>query len=109
MRNALRGANEGRRRNLASVLKLIDSMSHKSILARGFALVREGAKGPPIRSAAAIAAGQALTLVFADGSVAATANGGEPSQGADEAGARAKPAPTRKTSAKTPANQGSLF
>lgn len=109
MRNALRVSNEGRRRSLTSVLKLIDSMSHKSILARGFALVRDGSDGPPIRSAGAIAAGQALTLQFADGSIAATANGGEPGPAKDDANARAKTVKAPRPAVKTSANQGSLF
>jgi exodeoxyribonuclease VII large subunit len=109
MRNALQVSNEGRRRNLASVWKLIESMSHKSILARGFALVCDGADGPPIRSAATISAGQALTLQFADGSVAATANGGEPGAGAEDASARPKSIKAPRPAIKTSANQGSLF
>jgi exodeoxyribonuclease VII large subunit len=44
------------------------------VLARGYALVRDG-DGRPLRSAAAGAPGQALAIEFADGSVAASADG----------------------------------
>ena len=71
MANALRACNERRSRDLAGLSKLMDTLSHKSVLARGFALVRDGGEaGPPIRSAAAISPGQGLTLQFADGCVA---------------------------------------
>ena len=110
MRNAFRACNERRWRDLSSVLKLIESMSHKSVLARGFVLVRDGAGGAPIRSAAGVAAGQALTLQFADGSVAATANGGEGDSAASpDAVSRPKGVKPPKPAAKSPANQGSLF
>ena len=109
MRNALRACNERRSRDLSSVLKLMDSMSHKSVLARGFALVRDGgADGAPVRSALAIASGQALTLQFADGAVAATAGGGgAPAQPDPPERQKAPKAP--KAAVKSPASQGSLF
>ena len=110
MRNALRACDERRRRDLSSLVKLIDSMSHKSVLARGFALVRDGgADGAPVRSARAIAPGQALTLQFADGSVAATAGGGGSAPADPDPPQRQKAPRPPKAAAKTPANQGSLF
>ena len=60
MANALRACNERRSRDLSGLSKLMDTLSHKSVLARGFALVRDGGEtGAPIRSAASIAPGQA--------------------------------------------------
>jgi exodeoxyribonuclease VII large subunit len=53
--------------------KLLAAFSYQGVLARGFALVRDGAAGVPIRSAAAVSTGQALNIEFADGRVAATA------------------------------------
>ncbi len=51
--------------------------SYTAVLARGFALVRDAA-GAPIGSAAAVAPGAALTLVFVDGQAAVTADGEAP-------------------------------
>ena len=52
--------------------RLLGALSYQGVLARGFALVRDGA-GAPIRSAAAVSTGQSLDIEFADGRVAATA------------------------------------
>lgn len=79
--------------------KLLASLSYRSILERGFALVRDEA-GAMVRRAAAVAPGAALEVQFADGRVPVTAEG----TGSGEA----KPAPRRK-SAKPKGTQGSLF
>jgi exodeoxyribonuclease VII large subunit len=52
--------------------KLFQSLGYKSVLARGFAIVR-GTDQAMVRAAAAIKPGTALTLEFADGTVDATA------------------------------------
>ncbi len=81
---------ERRRQRLETQAKLMASLSYRSVLQRGFALVRaEG--GRPVRAAAAIRPGQALAIEFADGEVGVHADGREPRS-------RAKPA-----------GQGSLF
>jgi exodeoxyribonuclease VII large subunit len=68
----------------------LESVSYQSVLDRGFALARNE-KGEPLTRAAAVAPGSRLSLVFSDGSVGATADGGssgrsrqkaEPRQGA---------------------------
>jgi exodeoxyribonuclease VII large subunit len=51
---------------LNAVAHLFDSLNYKSVLKRGFALVRD-ADGQPLRSADAVTDGQALVLEFADG------------------------------------------
>ncbi|MCX7281971.1 MAG: exodeoxyribonuclease VII large subunit [Alphaproteobacteria bacterium] len=79
------------RRQLDGLTRVLDSVSHKSVLERGFALVR-GEDGKVRRRAAAVKLGEALTLSFADGDTPAMAEGG---------GARGK--------TKKPADQGSLF
>jgi exodeoxyribonuclease VII large subunit len=66
------------RKRLAATARVLDSVSYRGVLERGFALVR-GADGRVHRRAAAVVAGEALTLTFADGDRAATA-GGEPSK-----------------------------
>ncbi len=57
---------ERRYDHLTSCDKLFVSLSYKSILRRGFALVRDG-KGGPVRAKSEVAPGQALTVEFADG------------------------------------------
>jgi exodeoxyribonuclease VII large subunit len=56
---------------LEAVSKLFDSLSYKSVLKRGFALVRD-AEGRPLNAAEAVQDGQALVLEFADGKADAT-------------------------------------
>jgi exodeoxyribonuclease VII large subunit len=79
------------RQHLEGLARVLDSVSHKSVLERGFALVR-GENGKVRRRAAAVKPGEALTLTFADGDKQAVAEGGP---------ARAK--------GKKPVDQGSLF
>ena len=67
---------------LASLSQLLRSLSHKSVLDRGFALVR-GSRSQVVRRAAALKASGALDIEFADGHVAAhyfapEAEAGEP-------------------------------
>jgi exodeoxyribonuclease VII large subunit len=62
------------RERLESSARLLDSVSHRSVLERGFALVR-GADGTIRRRAAAVSAGENLSLVFADAAVDAKARG----------------------------------
>jgi exodeoxyribonuclease VII large subunit len=77
-----------------SAAKLLDALSYRKVLERGFALVT--ADGLPVRSVAAVAPGAALDIEFHDGHVGATANSRE------AAAKRLKP-----PAAKDP--QGSLF
>ena len=79
------------RQHLDGLTRVLDSVSHKSVLERGFALVR-GEDGKVRRRAAAVKPGEALTLTFADGDKPAVAEGGP---------VRAK--------GKKPVDQGSLF
>ncbi len=61
-------------RELNAAARVLDSISYKSVLARGFALVR-GDDGKLRRRAGALSTGESLTLVFADGEAAAVAAG----------------------------------
>jgi exodeoxyribonuclease VII large subunit len=89
-----------RRDRLDAASKLLTALSYQGVLARGFALVRDEA-GKPLRTAAAVSAGSALTIEFADGRVAAQAKGEAPPRPVK---ADAKPAK------KPPGEgQGSLF
>jgi exodeoxyribonuclease VII large subunit len=79
------------RHRLDGLERLLESVSHKSVLDRGFALVR-GEGGQVRRRAGQVKAGETLTLTFADGDKQVTADGGVP-----------------RSKAKKPADQGSLF
>jgi exodeoxyribonuclease VII large subunit len=68
---ALEGQIARKAKQLEAVSKLFDSLNYKSVLKRGFALVRDGS-GQPMRSADAVMDGQALVLEFADGKADAT-------------------------------------
>ena len=74
-RRALAERLRQREARLASAWQVLSAVSYRKVLARGFALVRDEA-GAPLRSAAAIVAGQAMRIQFADGEVGATAEGG---------------------------------
>jgi exodeoxyribonuclease VII large subunit len=66
----------------AQAQALLESVSYRSVLARGYAVVRD-AKDRPLTSAAKISAGMALALEFHDGRAAAVATegpGGEPAR-----------------------------
>jgi exodeoxyribonuclease VII large subunit len=87
---------------LATAGQLLAAFSYRGVLARGFALVRDG-EGHPLRSAAAVAARMRLEIEFSDGRVAATADG----EGAPQpATARSKP---RVRGGEGSGGQGSLF
>jgi exodeoxyribonuclease VII large subunit len=86
----------GHRRNaLIHAGRLLDSLSYRSVLARGFALVRDDA-GQAVRSAAGVAPGARLEIELADGRLGATADG--------------RAAPRRAAARRsTPEDQGALF
>jgi exodeoxyribonuclease VII large subunit len=96
------------RDRLAQASRLLGSYSYQSVLARGFALVH-GADGTMIRSAAAIATGEHLSIRFADGDVGAVADGSE--TGTPARPVRRKTAGPRKPAklTKKPVDQGDLF
>jgi exodeoxyribonuclease VII large subunit len=102
-----------RRERLARLEQLRQSLGHASVLARGFALVRDE-DNRLVRAAAAVAAGQRLRLQFADGEIAAKALGGEEPLAGDEPPRslgppppeKRRPAPARK---RKNDDQGSLF
>ena len=59
---------------LSSSAKLLETLSYKTTLSRGYAFVA-GTKERLIRRAADVAAGEHLTLTFADGTASVTADG----------------------------------
>ncbi|MBI2719690.1 MAG: exodeoxyribonuclease VII large subunit [Rhizobiales bacterium] len=68
-----------RRHALVTQTKLFASLSYRSVLQRGFALVRD-AGGQPVRAAAEVKPAQELAIEFADGRIKVRENGG-PKQG----------------------------
>lgn len=89
---------------LAGLGALLKTLSHQSVLERGFALVR-GEDGGLVRRAGDIAPGARLALVFADGERAARAEGAAaaPAGGGRPETGRPKTGPSR------PPTQKSLF
>jgi exodeoxyribonuclease VII large subunit len=82
-------------RHVESLSRLLGGVSYRGALERGFALVR-GSDGRVRRRAAQVASGEALSLIFADGDIAAVADG-TPS------------APKPKAKPKAGGTQGDLF
>ena len=81
--------------------QLLAAFSYRGVLARGFALVRDAA-GMPLHTAAAVSAGMAIEVEFADGRIGARADG---AASADKSPAEPlKPRPRRGST-----DQGSLF
>jgi exodeoxyribonuclease VII large subunit len=64
-----------RRARLDGLARQLEALSYNAILARGFALVRD-ADGGPLTRAADVAPGTRLSISFADGQIAATADDG---------------------------------
>jgi exodeoxyribonuclease VII large subunit len=87
--------------------KLLSTLSYKSVLARGFALVRDEA-GHALRNAAAVAPGMRLDLEFADGRVAALANSDPATSPPRREPPKAATKPAAKRTTK-PSGQGDLF
>ncbi len=86
--------------------QMLGALSHRGVLARGFALVRD-LDGRPLRNAAGISPAQPLDIEFSDGRVRATAEGSslEPAAGPVP---RARPRPRRRGGFENP-GQGNLF
>ena len=95
-RRALASMASQRSARVAASAQLLEALSYKGILSRGFALVHD-ASGNPVRSASSAQPGTALTVEFADGKVGVTVDGGS--------GPKPVPAPRKPP----PAPQGGLF
>jgi exodeoxyribonuclease VII large subunit len=78
---------------LTTVWKLLDSLSYKRIIERGFALVTDGNTGEIVRSKDAVGPGQLLVVDVSDGSFGANVSGA-PAQ-------RKKPRPPRDDGGQT--------
>jgi exodeoxyribonuclease VII large subunit len=91
--------------------KLLAALSYRSVLARGFALVRDDA-GQALHAAAGVEPGARMSIEFSDGRVGATADRDRPVETPSPASQpetstrETKPAPKRVAK---PVDQGSLF
>jgi exodeoxyribonuclease VII large subunit len=88
--------------------QLLTALSYRSVLARGFALVRNEA-GHPLHAAADVGAGARLEIEFSDGRVAATAGTDQPVLVPQQNPAIAPRRPRTPRRAVKPVDQGSLF
>ena len=92
--------------------QLLAALSYRSVLARGFALVRDES-GHALHAASAVGPGAQLSIEFADGKVTAIADLGDrpavdqPTQKTSADEKTAKPAASKRTP--KPVDQGSLF
>ena len=75
--------------------KLLESLSYRRVLERGFALVRDAA-GQPLVSAAGAGPGAAIEIELSDGALSATVTGAAPAPGAKPKPPARKPAPKPK-------------
>ena len=87
----------GLRVRVDGLAKLLDVVSYRSILERGFALVSDAESREPLRAAASVPEGRVLDIEFHDGHVRAVS-----------AGATA-PRPRRKKPTSDEGSQGSLL
>jgi exodeoxyribonuclease VII large subunit len=89
--------------------QLLGALSYRSVLTRGFALVRDD-HGHAVRAAASIGPGARLNLEFADGRVAATADANRPAATSTSIKPLAsEPKVSAPKRVVKPAGQGSLF
>ncbi len=95
--------------------QLLSALSYRGVLARGFALVRDEA-GHAVHAAAAVGPNAHLSIEFADGRVAATADADRPAATAAPASGpkslcrkRSRNEPVAPKRVAKPVDQGSLF
>jgi exodeoxyribonuclease VII large subunit len=104
---AIQARVERARQRLDAQAKLLGTLGYHNVLARGFALVRDGA-GAMVRSAAAVQAGEALDIQFSDGHIGAQVLG---DTAAEPAVTKPKASGTARKKAKSnpDGSQGSLL
>jgi exodeoxyribonuclease VII large subunit len=88
--------------------QLLTALSYRSVLARGFVLVRNET-GHPLHAAADVEAGARLELEFSDGRVAATAGSDQPVLRPQQNPLTAPRRPRMPKRVVKPVDQGSLF
>ncbi|WP_306836567.1 exodeoxyribonuclease VII large subunit [Neorhizobium huautlense] len=90
--------------------RVLQSLSYKNVLKRGYAVIR-GEDDQPLTRAAGITSGQAISVEFADGRIAAvTGEGGPPDTGGSPQKKRSAPKPAAADEKPLePPKQGNLF
>jgi exodeoxyribonuclease VII large subunit len=88
--------------------QLLTALSYRSVLTRGFALVRDE-QGHAVHAAAGIGPGARLDLEFSDGRVAATADADRPAVMRPAKPAASEPKTSAPKRVVKPVGQGSLF
>src|SRR6266550_4456889 len=107
-RRALTTAMQRLEARVAHSGQLLAALSYRSVLTRGFALVRDE-QGLPVHAAASIGPGARLDLEFADGRVAATADTDRPAATHPAKPVESEPKTSTPKRAAKPVGQGSLF
>jgi exodeoxyribonuclease VII large subunit len=102
-----------KRSGIAAHDRILQSLSYKNVLKRGYAVIRDE-HNKPLTRAANVATGQSMSIEFADGAVSAVAGeaGAISSAPAPVAQVEAAPAPKKKPAkpeGQGGSNQGSLF
>jgi len=97
-----------RETRLKYVAQLLNALSYKGVLDRGFALVRDE-HGQPVHAAANVSSGQHVTIEFADGRIGATADGDDATAAKPKGAVPAKSASKRTTDFGVKKVQGDLF
>lgn len=105
---ATRALLEQRGARLERAAQLLTAFSYREVLKRGFALVRDG-EGHPLRSAVAVGSGTRLDIEFADGRVAAVADGESVMRPATPKPAAKPAAKPRTRASEGSSGQGGLF
>jgi exodeoxyribonuclease VII large subunit len=88
--------------------QLLAALSYRSVLARGFVLVRDE-QGLAVRAASSVGPGARLDLEFADGHLAATADADQPTATPPVKPVASEPKPAAPKRVVKPVDQGSLF
>ncbi|WP_377297652.1 exodeoxyribonuclease VII large subunit [Rhizobium sp. SGZ-381] len=109
--SALQNAMGRRKAAVMAQDRVLQSLSYKNVLKRGYAVIQT-AEGKLLTRAAEVASGQALAIQFADGAVSATAGDtAAPAVSPASPPPAASPAPKKKAPKSAPdgTEQGSLF
>jgi exodeoxyribonuclease VII large subunit len=88
--------------------QLLAALSYRSVLTRGFALVRDE-RGVAVHAAASVGPGAHLSIEFADGRVGATADSDRPAPAKTTTSVGSEPKTAAPKRAAKPVDQGSLF
>lgn len=106
---AVAGETRQRRQTVTAHDRMLQSLSYKNVLMRGYAVIRDAADRPVSR-AAGLAAGAAIAIEFADGRVSAVAGErGDPVAAPSSQPKTASPTSRPPKKSESPTGQGSLF